>query len=72
MTKTKTEFHTRNLRVLSLLTNLFITRTVTDIGVRSADEKNPEMFHRIGIKVGSKISEGEMECFPNSVLGGPR
>jgi ribose 5-phosphate isomerase B len=35
--------------------------TVTDIGVRSADEKNPEMFHRIGIKVGSKIAEGEFE-----------
>ena len=27
--------------------------TVTDIGVRSADEENPEMFHRIGLKVGS-------------------
>lgn len=35
--------------------------TVTDIGVRSADEKNPEMFHRIGLKVGAKISEGEFE-----------
>ena len=23
--------------------------TVTDIGVRSADEKHPEMFHRIGL-----------------------
>lgn len=34
---------------------------VTDIGVRSADEKNPEMFHRIGLKVGAKISEGEFE-----------
>lgn len=29
---------------------------VTDIGVRSADEKDPEMFHRIGLKVGAKIS----------------
>jgi ribose 5-phosphate isomerase B len=35
--------------------------TVTDIGVRSADEKNPEMFHRIGLKAGSKIAEGEFE-----------
>ena len=35
--------------------------TVTDIGVRSADEKKPEMFHRIGFKVGAKISEGEFE-----------
>jgi ribose 5-phosphate isomerase B len=35
--------------------------TVTDIGVRSADEKAPEMFHRIGLKVGAKIAEGEFE-----------
>lgn len=35
--------------------------TVTDIGVRSADEENPEMFHRIGLKVGAKIAEGEFE-----------
>ena len=35
--------------------------TVTDIGVKSADEKEPEMFHRIGLKVGVKISEGEFE-----------
>ncbi len=35
--------------------------TVTDIGVKSADEKEPEMFHRIGLKVGAKISEGEFE-----------
>lgn len=35
--------------------------TVTDIGVRSADEKDPEMFHRIGLKVGARISEGEFE-----------
>ncbi|WP_010261866.1 RpiB/LacA/LacB family sugar-phosphate isomerase [Treponema primitia] len=35
--------------------------TVTDIGVRSVDEANPEMFHRIGLKVGAKISEGEFE-----------
>lgn len=35
--------------------------TVTDIGVRSADEKNPEMFHRIGLKVGAKITEKEFE-----------
>ena len=35
--------------------------TVTDIGVQSADEESPEMFHRIGLKVGAKISEGEFE-----------
>ncbi len=35
--------------------------TITDIGVRSANEENPEMFHRIGLKVGAKISEGEFE-----------
>ncbi len=34
---------------------------VTDIGVKSADEENPEMFHRIGLKVGAKISEKEFE-----------
>jgi ribose 5-phosphate isomerase B len=35
--------------------------TVTDIGVRAENEKNPEMFHRIGLKVGAKIAEGEFE-----------
>lgn len=34
---------------------------VTDIGVKTADEKNPEMFHRIGLKVGAKIAEREFE-----------
>ena len=34
---------------------------VTDIGVKSADEEDPEMFHRIGLKVGAKITEGEFE-----------
>lgn len=34
---------------------------VTDIGVRSADEKDPEMYHRVGLKVGAKIAEGEFE-----------
>lgn len=34
---------------------------VTDIGVKSADEDDPEMFHRIGLKVGAKISEKEFE-----------
>ena len=29
---------------------------VTDIGVKSVDEENPEMFHRIGLKVGAKIA----------------
>ncbi len=34
---------------------------VTDIGVQSADDENPEMFHRIGLKVGAKIAEREFE-----------
>ena len=34
---------------------------ITDIGVKSANEKNPEMFHRIGLKVGARIAEGEFE-----------
>ncbi len=34
---------------------------VTDIGVRDASEENPEMFHRIGLKVGAKIAEREFE-----------
>ena len=35
--------------------------TITDIGVKSADEAKPEMFHRIGLKVGAKIAEREFE-----------
>lgn len=35
--------------------------TVTDIGVKTEDEENPEMFHRIGLKVGAKIAEREFE-----------
>lgn len=34
---------------------------VTDIGVKSADEREPQMYHRIGLKVGAKISEKEFE-----------
>ena len=34
---------------------------VTDIGVKTEDEENPEMFHRIGLKVGAKIAEREFE-----------
>lgn len=34
--------------------------TITDIGAQATDE-NPEMFHRIGLRVGAKISEGEFE-----------
>lgn len=34
---------------------------VTDIGVQSPDEENPEMYHRVGFKVGAKIAEGEFE-----------
>lgn len=35
--------------------------TVTDIGVKSADEKDPEMYHRLGLKAGAKITEKEFE-----------
>ncbi|MDD6346713.1 MAG: RpiB/LacA/LacB family sugar-phosphate isomerase [Lachnospiraceae bacterium] len=35
--------------------------TVTDIGVKSLDDPHPEMFHRIGLRVGAKITEGEFE-----------
>jgi len=34
---------------------------ITDIGVRSADEKEPEMFHRIGLQVGARITEQEFD-----------
>ena len=34
---------------------------ILDLGVKSIDEENPDMFHRIGFKVGAKISEGEYE-----------
>lgn len=36
--------------------------TVTDVGVRSEKDTDTElMFHRIGLRVGSMISEGEFE-----------
>ena len=36
--------------------------TVTDIGVRTENDYNPDlMFHRLGLRVGSMISEGEFE-----------
>ena len=35
--------------------------TVTDIGVTDPDDPHPEMFHRIGLKVGAKIAEREFE-----------
>lgn len=35
---------------------------ITDIGVRSLDDTDPDlMFHRVGLRVGAKISEGEFE-----------
>lgn len=34
---------------------------ITDIGVRLADDPDPEMFHRIGLKIGAKIAEREFE-----------
>ena len=36
--------------------------TVTDVGVRSPEDDDTDlMFHRIGLRVGSMISEGEFE-----------
>lgn len=36
--------------------------TVTDVGVQSEEDSSTElMFHRIGLRVGSMISEGEFE-----------
>ena len=34
---------------------------IEDIGVKSPDEADPEMFHRIGFRVGAKIAEREYE-----------
>lgn len=34
---------------------------VTDVGMQTADEENPEMFQRVGFKVGSMIAEGAFE-----------
>ena len=34
---------------------------IEDLGVKSANEEHPEMFHRIGLKVGAKIAEREYE-----------
>jgi len=34
---------------------------ITDLGVRSIDEKDPPMFHRIGLKVGAQITEREFD-----------
>ena len=35
--------------------------TVEDVGVTDPYAPNPEMFHRVGFKVGAKISEKEYE-----------
>lgn len=36
--------------------------TVTDVGVRSEEDSDTDlMFHRIGLRVGSMVSEGEFE-----------
>lgn len=45
--------------VVSHLTS--IGWTVTDIGVKDESDGNPEMFHRIGLRVGAKITEKEFE-----------
>ena len=35
--------------------------SVTDVGVKSGDKDGGEMFHRIGLRAGAMISEGEFE-----------
>jgi len=34
---------------------------VTDIGAKADDLEHAEMYHRVGLKVGAKIAEGEFE-----------
>lgn len=34
---------------------------ITDVGVKSLEEPNPEMYHRVGFKVGALVSTGEFE-----------
>jgi ribose 5-phosphate isomerase B len=34
---------------------------ITDLGVRSMDETDPPMFHRIGLKVGAQITEKKFD-----------
>ena len=34
---------------------------ITDIGMQSLDEENPEMFHRMGIRAGAKVAEKEFD-----------
>ena len=49
--------------------------TVTDVGVQSEEDSSTElMFHRIGLRVGSMISEGEFEralIFCGTGMGDP-
>ena len=35
--------------------------TVTDIGAKAGDGGEPEMYHRIGLRAGAMIAEGEFE-----------
>jgi len=35
--------------------------TVTDIGAKAGDTGEPEMYHRIGLRAGAMIAEGEFE-----------
>lgn len=34
---------------------------ITDVGIQDPDVENPEMFHRIGLRVGALIAEWEFE-----------
>lgn len=34
---------------------------ITDVGVKSKDEQDPEMFHRIGLKAGALITEKKFD-----------
>ena len=35
--------------------------TVTDVGMKADDTGTPEMYHRIGLRAGAMIAEGEFE-----------
>ena len=35
--------------------------TVTDVGMKADDAGTPEMYHRIGLRAGAMIAEGEFE-----------
>ena len=42
--------------------------TVTDVGMKADDTGTPEMYHRIGLRAGAMIAEGEFERFSSAEL----